>query len=410
MTCERRRDSRRRSSFTAGRRRAIRHRVTTATKTVHDGGVAMQDEAWPPAVARARLLVLAHGWNATSYQLVNPGLTLWFDTLQASDAAAVIGYVRRAGVRVVAGAPVCAPDVLADVVAAFERDAAACGDRVCYFGAESRLDGVIGHGGTHSRLVLGGQPVWTPGQLAAECESRASLRAQLHRARNKGVTVDEARPVDAATLGEMRRVLGEWLHTRRLPPLHFLVEPDTFGRLEDRRVFVARRDGAVVGFLVLSPVPARDGWLTEQFVRGRDAPNGVVELMLWRAARVLAGEVAAFVTLGLAPLSRHVGDVGRDETPRWLRATLALTRAHGRRFYDFDGLDAFKAKFRPARWDPVYAISQGRRFPARSLYAIAGAFAGRSPLALLPVALARAARQELRWLGAAGRRGDGDAR
>ena len=55
------------------------------------------------SVQRARKLVLKYGWNATAYQIVNPGITHWF----SSSGDAMIGYVRKNHVRVVAGAPVC---------------------------------------------------------------------------------------------------------------------------------------------------------------------------------------------------------------------------------------------------------------------------------------------------------------
>src|SRR5215212_758832 len=78
---------------------------------------------------RVRALVLAHGWNATAYQIINPGITHWF----AAAGDAVVGYVRRAGVRVVAGAPVCAAERLPAVAAEFEAAAHRAGERVCYF-------------------------------------------------------------------------------------------------------------------------------------------------------------------------------------------------------------------------------------------------------------------------------------
>ena len=65
---------------------------------------------------RARALVLTHGWNATAYQILNPGIAHWFPA--AGDA--VVGFVRRSGVRVVAGAPVCAPERLLEVASEFE--------------------------------------------------------------------------------------------------------------------------------------------------------------------------------------------------------------------------------------------------------------------------------------------------
>ena len=82
---------------------------------------------------------------------------------------------------------------------------------------------------------------------------------------------------------------------------------------------------------------------------------------------------------------------------RLYRVLFAWMRVHGRRFYDFAGLEAFKAKFQPTRWEPVYAIAGGSRVTPRTLYAIAGAFGARSPLSLGAAALARAVAQEARW-------------
>ncbi|GJG88237.1 hypothetical protein tb265_34180 [Gemmatimonadetes bacterium T265] len=351
-------------------------------------------ETWPPPLRRARALILAYGWNTTAYQLLNPGIALWF-----SDAGdALVGYATHARVRVVAGAPVCAPERLAAVVAEFEGDALRDGNGVCYFGAEGRLEALLHVSPAHARVCLGAQPVWHPEGLSATLHGRGSLRAQLNRARNKGVTVAERPAASICDDPALRRVLRQWLATRGLPTLHFLVEPETFARLGDRRVFVAERGGEAVGFLVLTPVPARNGWLTEQFVRGTAAPNGTIEMLLASAAAAVAAEQAQYFTLGLAPLSRRGSPPPDAGVPLWLWLALRWVRAHGRRFYDFDGLDAFKAKFRPERWEPVYAIAGGRAFPPRALYAIAGVFGGRAPAGLVAAAVVRGARTEYgRW-------------
>lgn len=358
----------------------------------------MNDPATPatPAatddrVQRTRALVMAHGWNATAYQLVNPGITLWFTA--ARDA--VVGYVRAGRTRVVAGAPVCAPERLPAVVAELEGECAAARDRVLYFCAEARLEGVLRDSRTHSRVLLGAQPAWNPAGWQATLASRASLRAQLNRARNKGVVVEERAGGDAGSDPALRRVLAEWLDSRGLPPLHFLVEPETLARLFDRRLFVARRGEAVVAFLVASPVPTRNGWLVEQIVRGNGAPNGTNELLVDAVTRAVAADGATYLTLGLSPLSRHVTSA-RDE-PLWLRLVLGWVRAHGRRFYNFEGLDRFKAKFAPERWEPVYAIYDRPRISPRALRAIALAFTGAPPELTILRAIVRAARTELRW-------------
>jgi phosphatidylglycerol lysyltransferase len=280
----------------------------------------------------------------------------------------------------------------------FEREAAGMGERVCYFGAGTRLESALRAGPRRSTVLLGSQPVWDPAHWPAIVARRASLRAQLNRARNKGVRVREMDAEQASRDPTLARVLHAWLATRGLPPLHFLVEPDTLSTLADRRVFVAVRDGAAVGYLVASPVPQRDGWLVEQIIRGRGAANGTNELLVDAAMRALADSRAAYVTLGLAPLSTRasVSEEGQVPHPLWLRVVLAWTRLHGRRFYNFDGLDAFKAKLQPDEWEPIFAISVERRFSVRTLYAIAAAFSAGSPVLLVARAVATAVLQEVR--------------
>jgi phosphatidylglycerol lysyltransferase len=84
--------------------------------------------------------------------------------------------------------------------------------------------------------------------------------------------------------------------------------------------------------------------------------------------------------------------------PLWLRACFAWARAHGNRFYNFRGLDAFREKMQPDRWETIYAIATEPRFSPRTLHAVAAAFARASPVVTLLRALGKALRQETRWL------------
>ncbi|MEM9291788.1 MAG: DUF2156 domain-containing protein [Acidobacteriota bacterium] len=352
------------------------------------------------SLERARELILQHGVNTTSYQILNPGIQRWFSPRRN----AVVGYVEGGGHRVVAGEPVSAEEDVESVVDAFESDSAAAGCPVVYFAAERRLARALASRGPWDRLYLGAQPVWRPQHWPQILASKASLRAQLHRALNKGVEVHRWSAQRAAGEPQLSRCLDEWLSTRGLPPLHFLVEPQTLGRLFDRQLFVAQQRGQVVGFLVLSPIPRRNGWLVEQNIRGAGAPNGTTELLLDGAMTAAAETGSNFVTLGLCPLSRRAtpsegdGAWGRREERLWLRGLLAWVRAHGRRFYNFDGLDAYKAKFLPEHWEPIYAITSERKVGISTLYAIAAAFGSTSPPVLLARALGRAVKQEARWL------------
>lgn len=348
-----------------------------------------------PLIARARSLVLRFGASANSYQILNPGIEHWFS--EAGDAA--VGYAQHSGFRVVAGAPVCAAERLGSVLGEFESDARRRGLRVCYFAVEPEFAGRHVGSPQHSLVRLGAQPYWEPSCWEETLEGHPSMRAQLRRARNKQVVVHEV-VGDAAPRREMRVCLKQWLDTRGAPPMHFLVEPETLGLLEDRRTFVAERsdlhDGSrqVLAFLVASPIPSRNGWLVEQIIRGQGAVNGTTELLIDTAMRALAADGASFVTLGLSPLSSR-GNVGHDGAPLWLRLLLGWLRAHGRRFYNFEGLDAFKAKLRPHGWAPIYAVIDCATVSPRALYAIAGAFTAGRPLSATLRALAWAAGREL---------------
>lgn len=341
---------------------------------------------------RARQLVMRYGWNATVYQILNPGMTLWFS--QAGDA--VVGYVPYRRVRVVAGAPVCKEARLAEVINEFENAAARRGRRVCYFGAAGRINALLDDNPAYSSVVLGAQPVWRPSEWSGIIDNIASLRAQLNRARNKGVTVSEWPNEQVRNHPQLTRILNEWLHTRGLPPLHFLVEPRTLSMPGDRRLWIAEKKGVPVAFLNMAPVPQRQGWLTEQFVRGWQAPNGTIELLMDTAIRTLAKDGAQYVTMGLVPLSTQ--GAPPDCNPFWLHWFLRWVRAHGRRFYNFGGLEDFKAKFRPHAWEPIWAISHEENFSPATLWAISGAFARQPPARLLLSGLAKAMRQEFEWM------------
>ena len=346
---------------------------------------------------RARDLVLKHGWNTTCFQIVNPGIEYWF----GRDGESVVGYVSTKKVRVVAGAPVCTEETLRTVAATFEEESERRGQSVCYFGAEARLDSVYHSKPDHSRVLLGAQPVWEPSGWAALVAKESSLRSQLNRARNKGIVVNEWPVEKARDNAALRECLNSWLSLKGLPPLHFVIEPETLHRLDHRRVFVAERNSKVEAFLILSPIPERSGWLTEQFPHSPGAPNGTVELMMDTAIRTIADEGCEYVTLGLSPLSKRA-KIEPFDNPFWLRMLLSWMRKHGQRFYNFDGLDRFKSKLRPDYWEPVFAISNEHVFSRKTMWAIALAFTENHPYKVIGSALAKAVASEMqnlkRWL------------
>jgi phosphatidylglycerol lysyltransferase len=371
------------------------------------GSLRLVFEPTPEDLGRVRGLVARHGWNTTAPQLANPGLAYAFDA--AADA--VTAFVETAGWWVVAGAPVADEAALPRALEVLEAAARSRRRRVAYFAAEARLEAVVRarprEARQHARLRLGAQPFFAPARFAEELARHASLRAQLHRARHKGVTVEEWDARRADRDPAIARCLAQWLARRGLPPLQFLTTPWTLGRLEGRRVFVAECRNEVVGFLVASPIEPRRVALIEQNVRGDEAPNGTAESLIAAAFAGLA-ETCDEVTLGLAPLALRgaggdgdggdgVERRGRAGSPDalWLALLSRWARAHGRRFYNFRGLEAFKTKLGPSRWESVWLLVDAPRITPSVLWSVVGAFAGGRPIRFLAAALGRAARREL---------------
>jgi len=339
------------------------------------------------AASRAHELVMSWGRNSTASQILNPGIRLWF-----GGGDTVVGYVRRNSWLLVAGEPICRLDVLPSAVEEFEAWARDLGLGVCYVCASDSLRDLFAGSADHSMITMGAQPVWNPADWPGIVRTRSSLRAQLRRSLNKGVRIESMSPAAGARNAEIRRTLSEWLDSRRLPPMHFMVEPDVLsGVTDDRLLFVARREERIVAFLVASPVVARNGYLVEELARSPRAPNGTAELLIDAAMARFTELGCTYVTMGLVALASDTA----LENPFWLRSLMYIARAHANRFYNFRGLERFRAKMHPAYWEKIYAISNERRFSPQALYAVGGAFSEISPVKAIGLAALKGAREEI---------------
>jgi phosphatidylglycerol lysyltransferase len=341
--------------------------------------------------ARARKLVLEHGWNSTSYQILNPGIEHWF----TDSAPAVVGYVRRHRYLLAAGAPVCPPDALPWVLREFEEFARSQSCKVCYVCAGDRLRALLADSPRHATITVGAQPVWNAPDWPQILTRRASLRAQLHRAANKNVRIVELPAGEAARDPRIQQVLHQWIEHRGLPPLHFLTEPEVLrGVVDDRLVLAAQRGGNTVAYLVASPVTARNGYLIEELARSPEAPNGTIELLIDAAMRHFIQRGNEYVTMGLVALTHNVF----RSNPVWIRTLMYVARAHANRFYNFRGLEQFRAKMHPAYWEKIFCITNEPRFSVPALYAMGAAFSGISPLRAVSLGVVKGVSEEVRSL------------
>ena len=325
--------------------------------------------ALDPERRRVLAVLRRHGWNATSFQVLEPGFRYWF-----ADEDACVAYVDTGRAWVAAGAPLTSPSRLAEVAGRFQLAARASGRRVCFFGVEERVVQSLGW----RSLLVGEQPEWDADRWPEVLRQSASLREQLRRARAKGVAVRTAASSElASTSAPLRRELEAlvtgWLGRHEMAPMGFLVQVDPLTLLEEHRVHLAEQEGRLVGFLTAAPIFARPGWLLQNLIRAPGAPNGTAELLVDHAMRTAEAEAegddSPMVTLGLAPLAGQVVPA------------LRLARSAGSVLFDFEGLRAFKARLRPTRWRPIHLVHPPEQGAVRTLLDLLEAFAREDLLA-----------------------------
>jgi phosphatidylglycerol lysyltransferase len=286
----------------------------------------------------------------------------WFDDDAAGASEAVVAFNDTGKAWIAAGAPVAEASRIPEVARSFVRSARDKGRRACFFATECReIDGF-------ARLLLGEQPVWDPAAWPNLLATHRRLREQIRRPKAKGVTVRrvEAGELEPRTLlrRQVEALADEWLGSRRMVPMGFLVAIEPFHFPDEHRYFVAERRGQVVEFLSAVPVYARRGWLIEDVLRSRRAPNGTTEALIDAMMRDVA--TSEFVTLGLSPLSGPIAP--------WLRVARFVSSP----LFDFEGVRRFRQRLRPSRWESVWLLYPSSEGPVVPIVDSLRAFAGGS--------------------------------
>jgi phosphatidylglycerol lysyltransferase len=353
----------------AGLREGLRHVCTSVIvvavpEVLHTRASELTAPGASEAAADPRERVLSllrrHGWNTTSFQVLEPDFRYWFD----ESGEHCVAYVDTGAAWVAAGAPLAPDHELARVADAFCRAAKQERRRALFFATEQRF---LDHCPDFRSIPVGRQPSWNPAHWQDVLAGKRSLREQVRRARAKGVRIRRLQHDELAAHGPMRahieRLIEEWLRMRRMAPMGFLVHVHPFDFMGERRLFVAEQGERVVGFCALVPIYARGGVFLEDLIRSQESPNGTIESLIDAAMRCAADEKHSYLTLGLAPLAGRVS------------FALRMARALGRTFYDFRGLYAFKSKLGPSAWSRVYVSHPKGTSAVLAVYDSLAAFA-----------------------------------
>ena len=170
---------------------------------------------------------------------------------------------------------------------------------------------------------------------------------------------------------QLRQVSDEWLNMKSAGEKGFSLgffDPDYLARFP---AGVIEQHGRIVAFANLWPGPNHVELSVDLMRYREDAPKEVMEALFVHLLTWGQAQGYERFSLGMAPLS---GFETSQVAPLWNHLAAFLYR-HGERFYNFQGLRAYKEKFHP-HWEPRYLVYPGGLRLPRILADIAALVAG----------------------------------
>ena len=321
------------------------------------------------------------GYNAHALVGIAPGIRSW----TSADTKGAVAYNEFGKVWLVPGDPLAADEDLATVTAGFLRRARA-EDRVVGFMPVTERFAKHSSGLGLRAVKIGSAPYFDLATWAPRGDRAKKARAGVNQARRAGVRVAEVVDVDERFVRETACLFKSWLTTRRSAiKFAWLFSVDVFQHKERKKYFTARdANGKLVGFLVASPIPARNGWYLEDVLRAKNAPNGTNDLLIVEVLELLKRSGAKLATLGTAPMAMEGSVDPEIYDSRLLSKVTRLCATVFSLFYNFGGVRRFKAKFAPSWWESEYALlSRELSAPPRIIRAFVQAIVPAGPTTLV---------------------------
>jgi phosphatidylglycerol lysyltransferase len=189
------------------------------------------------------------------------------------------------------------------------------------------------------------------------------LRRSINRAERDGLVFSMLAPEDVPNvLDELLSVSRSWLAAQNAAEKGFSLGTFQPGYVAAGPVAVIRLEGRIVAFAnILSTSSKGDAFIDLM----RHMPNthrGMMDLLFVRIMEHMKAQSFRTLNLGMAPLA---GLATHRRAPLWNHIGQRIFR-NGERFYNFQGVLAFKSKFDP-QWQPRYLAVSGRGVPLTSL-------------------------------------------
>lgn len=322
--------------------------------------------------SRARVIVEEWGNSSLAAMALLPDKSYFF-----SDAGSVVAYAVRDRYCLALGDVIGPPADRAAAVAAYT---AMCDHNgwVPIFYQTLPDDLPVYRAAGFVQIHVGSEAVVDVTTFALEGKSKKSIRNRIHRLDEDGYSaVVHQPPVSDALMRELRLVSDSWLGTvggkEKGYSLGWFL-PEYISACPIMAVHAP--DGSVVAFANVVSEYRRSEATIDLMRHLPEAPAGTMDYMFVRLFEWCRDTVGCKTfNLGLSALS----DVGGRPDDRIPEKAIHLLYDYLNRFYSFQGLHDYKAKFDPT-WEPRYLVYPAAANLLMVFYALISADAGESPL------------------------------
>jgi lysylphosphatidylglycerol synthetase-like protein (DUF2156 family) len=309
---------------------------------------ATQDER-----ARARALVQRYGNDALCYFHLRHDRSYLF----APDGQGFVSYVVRGDVALLGGDPVAAPTSMKPLIRYALDVFAANGMKMCVVGASTNAMHAYRDAGMRALKIGEEAVIDLPSFDAGSLAKRVRRAARSIASQGIQIQIGAMATLDPELVAQCDAVSRSWLDAHGGVEQGFSMTSGPLPSRDDRDhqlvlAVAPGEEGAasrLLGFLTLAPVPVSRGLSLDHMRRVVDAPNGLMEALIIRAAEHFRDAGCTALSLNFAALSDKECPEGESPAIRAARAALF----EGARHLPLLSLYRFNKKFGPV-WSCRY--------------------------------------------------------
>jgi phosphatidylglycerol lysyltransferase len=316
---------------------------------------------------RARQIVVDYGHTFVAPFTLLPDKAYFF-----SPGGSVVAYTVKGRVAVALGDPVGPAADLGPAIRGFQQHCVHADWRSAFVDVPAESVAAYRTAGFHL-LHIGDEAIVDLAGFTLQGNDNKRLRAAVNRLAKAGYRTEHVPPpLSDALLRELRAVSDEWLTMMHGREKRFALGWFDDDYLRSGPVMVVRApDGRLTAFGNIVTEFQKKELTLDLIRRRRQVENGTMDFLFAGVFQWARDQGFSSFNQGLSPLA----GVGNAATDPAAERALHYLFEHVNRFYDFQGLRAFKEKFHP-RWEPRYLAFPGPGSLPTVVVALVRALAG----------------------------------